>query len=316
MVDDQWLGAELAGYRIDALIGHGGAGVVYRATHLRLQRPAAVKLLADGLAADAEYRRRFEREARLAAGLEHPHIVPIHDAGHARDRLFLAMRYIDGPNLATLIDNDGPLGLRDTCELLAGIADALDSAHHAGLVHRDVKPANILIATSVGSTRGRHAYLCDFGIARHTATSSTLTTSGQLLGTLQYCAPEQIQGQAIDGRTDQYALACVVFHCLTGRVPYPADEPAAVMFAHVSADPPRASTCNPALPAAVDDVIARALAKQPAHRFTDCATFLHALVDTDDAASPALTPGSSPISPTPHSLVSVSPVRATEPFAT
>jgi YVTN family beta-propeller protein len=303
MVDDQWLGAELAGYRIERLIGRGGAGVVYRATHLRLHRPAAVKVLAVGLAVEAEYRRRFEREARLAAGLEHEHIVPIYDAGYAQDRLFLAMRYIEGPNLATVIDNDGPLGLRDTCELLAGIANALDSAHQAGLVHRDVKPANILIATPEGPTRRRHAYLCDFGIARHAATSSTLTATGQVLGTLQYCAPEQIQGQPVDGRADQYALACVVFHCLTGRVPYPADEPSAVMFAHISAEPPRASAHNPTLPPAVDDIIARALAKQPAQRFPDCATFLHALAGTNNVASPAVTPQPSPTSPTPHTVI-------------
>jgi serine/threonine protein kinase len=297
MVADQWLGAELAGYRIEALIGRGGAGVVYRATHLPLHRPAAVKLLAPGLAADAEYRRRFEREARVAAALEHPHIVPIYDAGYAEGVLYLAMRYIDGPNLATVIHDDGPMDLPRFCELLTGIAEALDSAHHAGLVHRDVKPANVLVTTP-GQPAGRqHAYLCDFGIARQS--SSTLTTAtGEFLGTLQYAAPEQIQGQPVDGRTDQYALACVAYHCLTGQVPYPADEPAAVMFAHISADPPPASTHNPALPPAVDDIIARALAKKPDHRFPDCTTFLHALATGDNTTSPALPPPTPAAPPT------------------
>ncbi|WP_255687385.1 serine/threonine-protein kinase [Pseudonocardia sp. TRM90224] len=283
MVDDRWLGAELAGYRIEALIGHGGAGVVYRAVQVRLQRAAAVKLLAPGLASDAEFRQRFEREARLAARLEHPHIVPIYDSGFADGVLYLTMRYIDGPNLATVVDDNGPMGLHQVCGLLTGIAEALDSAHQAGLVHRDVKPANVLLATA-----GRHAYLCDFGIARYAAAGSTLTSAGQLLGTLSYCSPEQLQGRHVDGRADQYALACVAFFCLTGRAPFVADEPSAVMFAHIFAAPPPARAHNSALSPAVDEVIARALAKEPADRFDDCATFVHALAA---AAGPVAPPG-------------------------
>jgi serine/threonine protein kinase len=299
MATDQWLGAELAGYRIDALIGHGGAGVVYRATHLRLRRPAAVKLLAPSLAADAEYRRRFEREARLAAALEHPHIVPVYDAGYAEDVLYLAMRYIDGPNLGTVLDEHGPMNLPLVCDLLTGVAEALDSAHHAGLVHRDVKPANIMITSPTQPGQSPRAYLCDFGIARHATSSSSLTTTGQFLGTLQYCAPEQIQGQPVDGRTDQYALACVAYHCLTGQTPYPTDEPSAVMFAHISADPPRPSAHNPALPPAIDDVIARALAKQPAHRYPDCSTFLAALTTAANTPAQAPLQNANPGDPTP-----------------
>ncbi|MEJ3656583.1 protein kinase [Actinomycetes bacterium KLBMP 9759] len=287
MVDDRWLGVELAGYRIEALIGHGGAGVVYRATQMRLQRPAAVKLLAPGLASDTEFRLRFEREARLAARLEHPHIVPIYDSGFADGVLYMTMRYIDGPNLATTIDDSGPMQPHQVCELLIGIAEALDTAHHAGLVHRDVKPANVLLAASGRSTGGHHAYLCDFGIARHAAGGSTLTAAGQLMGALSYCAPEQLQGQHVDGRTDQYALACVAYFCLTGLAPFAAGEPAAVMFAHIFTSPPPASIHNPELPPAVDVVIARALAKQPTDRFGDCITFIHALAA---AASPAAPP--------------------------
>jgi serine/threonine protein kinase len=303
MLDDQWLGSELAGYRIDALVGRGGVGVVYRATHLLLERPAAVKLLGAGLAADPEYRRRFEREAHLAAGLEHPHIVPIYDAGYAEGVLYLAMRYIDGPNLATAIAGDGPMDLPRVCELLTGVAEALDSAHHAGLVHRDVKPANVLLTSPGQPQRRQRAYLCDFGIARRTASSSSLTTTGQFLGTLRYCAPEQIQGQLVDGRADQYALGCVIYECLTGRVPYPAEEPAAVMFAHLSAVPPRASAHNPALPAAVDDVIARALAKHPDQRFPDCTTFVQALATAHHSTAPVLPSPAPPVPATPHSLI-------------
>ncbi len=305
MAGDRWLGTELAGYRIDAVVGRGGVGVVYRATHLTLRRPVALKLLADGLAADAEYRRRFEREARLAAALDHPHIVPIHDAGYTQDVLYLAMSYIDGPNMATVIDNDAPMDLAHVCALLTGVAEALDSAHRAGLVHRDVKPANILTGgrgVPTDSTRpaGRsRAYLCDFGIARSTTATSAQTTTGQFLGTLQYCAPEQIQGRPLDGLADQYALACVIYHCLTGQPPYPAGEPSALIFAHLSADRPRPSTHNPALPATVDDVIARALAKQPAHRYPDCTTFLHALAAADDAGASNAAAASAPSNPHP-----------------
>lgn len=281
MADDPWVGVELAGYRLEALVGRGGVGVVYRATHLRLQRPAAVKLLASSPAADPEYQRRFEREARLAASLHHPYIVPIYDAGHDRGVLYLAMPYIDGPNLATLIDTDGPMDVSRICTPLSGVAEALDSAHQAGLVHRDVKPANILI-TPAQPPELQRGYLCDFGIARHVdaTTSGALTSLGQFLGTLRYCAPEQIQGQPLDGRADQYALACVIYHCLTGQPPYSADEPAAIMFAHLSAEPPRPSAHRTELPAGIDPVITRAMAKQPGDRYPDCATFLQALMAT------------------------------------
>lgn len=298
---EDWLGVEIAGYRIDALIGRGGAGVVYRATHLRLQRVAALKLLAPALAGDEDYRLRFEREARLAAGLEHPNIVPIYDAGHDHDVLYLAMRYVAGHNLATLLDTEGIFELPRLFQLLMGIAEALDTAHRAGLVHRDIKPANILVTTAQSDHRER-AYLCDFGIARATSTTSIHTTVGQFLGTLHYCAPEQIQGQALDGRADQYALACVVFQCLTGQVPFPVEGPAAIMFAHISTEPPRPSAQIPALPPTLDDIIARALAKQPDHRYPNCVSFLRALagVETDPAspppastATPAPDPGTS-----------------------
>jgi serine/threonine protein kinase/DNA-binding beta-propeller fold protein YncE len=288
MAADRWLGVELAGYRIDALVGRGGAGVVYRATHVQLGRLVALKLLAPSLAADAEYRRRFEREARVAAGLDHPHIVPIYDAGYAQDVLYLAMRFIDGPTLDAVID-EGPMAPGRVCELLTGVADALDHAHRAGLVHRDVKPGNVLIGSPDQPTGGESAYLCDFGIARRSTATSALTTTGQFLGTLQYCSPEQIQGRHIDGRADQYALACVAYHCLTGRVPYPADELAAMMFAHVSADPPRASAHVPTLPIGMDDVIVRALAKDPEQRFPDCTTFMREL--TAARNSPAYSAG-------------------------
>jgi serine/threonine protein kinase len=318
---DPWLGAELGGYRIEARVGRGSTGVVYRATHLRLGRPAALKLLTSGVAADADYRRRFDREARLAAGLDHPHIVPIYDGGYDRAVLYLAMRYIDGPNLGTLIDNDGPMPPHRLCELLAGIAEALDGAHRVGLVHRDVKPTNILIANPDQPDARRRAYLCDFGIARRITKSSALATADQFVGTLQYSAPEQIQGQDIDGRADQYSLACVVFHCLTGRLPFPVEEPAAVMVAHVSAEPPQPSRYVPTLLTGVDGILARALAKQPAQRFPDCATFLHALAavgghPTGPAVLSSPGPTSTTTNPTDTLIWRTGRTRSQEPVPT
>ncbi|MBW0125877.1 serine/threonine-protein kinase, partial [Pseudonocardia oceani] len=251
-----WVGHVLAGHRIDALVGEGGMGVVYRATHLNLRRTVALKVLSPALAADLEYRRRFEREATIAASLEHPAVVPIYDAGHANGVLFLSMRFIEGDDLGAVLQREGPLDVTRLCALLGPVADALDAVHEAGLVHRDVKPGNVLISRP-GRSRSGQVYLCDFGIARgRTDPGSDITAAGRYLGTLQYSSPEQIQGKWIDGRSDQYGLACLVHRGLTGQVPYPRDDTAAVIYAHLAADPPRPSLLRPDLPPAVDDVLA------------------------------------------------------------
>ncbi len=282
-----WVGRVLAGHRIDALIGEGGMGVVYRATHLRLRRPVALKVLPPTLAADQDYRRRFEREAAIAASLEHPNVVPIYDAGHANGILYLSMRFVDGEDLGAVLRREGPLSVERVCAVLAPVAEALDAVHEAGLVHRDVKPGNILIARTSRPRGGEHVYLCDFGIAKGATTAgSDITSAGQIIGTLQYSSPEQIEGKWLDGRSDQYGLACLVFRSLTGQVPYPRPETAAVLYAHLAADPPRPSRHRRELPAAVDDAVARATAKQPDRRFPSCAAFIAALRAAAEPAPP------------------------------
>jgi serine/threonine-protein kinase len=278
----EWIGGVLAGHRIDAVIGEGGMGVVFRATHLKLQRTVALKVLPPALASDLDFRRRFEREAAIAASLEHPAVVPIYDAGHENGVLYLSMRFVDGDDLGAVLQREGPLGVERLCALLGPVADALDAVHEAGLVHRDVKPGNILIARP-GRSRGGQVYLCDFGIAK--GAGNEHTSAGTYLGTLQYSSPEQIQGRWLDGRADQYGLACVAFRGLTGRVPYPLDDNAAVIYAHLAAPPPRPGLLRPDLPAAVDAAVARAAAKDPGHRFPTCSAFVAAL----RAAAPSRT---------------------------
>ncbi len=275
------VGRVVAGHRIDALVGEGGMGVVYRATHLRLQRAVALKVLPPPLAADQDYRRRFEREAAIAASLEHPNVVPIYDAGHANGLLYLSMRFVDGEDFGSLLRREGPLGVERVCALLGPVADALDAVHEAGLVHRDVKPGNVLIGRTVRPNGHRQVYLCDFGIAKSRAAGPDLTSAGQYIGTLQYSSPEQIEGRWLDGRSDQYGLACLVFRALTGQVPYPRDDSIrAVIYAHLAADPPRPRLHRPDLPPAVDAVVTRAAAKHPDHRFPTCSAFIAALHST------------------------------------
>ncbi|MGI5132729.1 protein kinase domain-containing protein [Pseudonocardia sp. CA-107938] len=272
------VGHVVAGHRIDAVLGEGGMGVVYRATHLRLHRPVALKVLPPPLAADQDYRRRFEREAAIAASLEHPNVIPIYDAGHANGLLYLSMRFVDGEDLGALLRREGPLSGELVCAVLGPVADALDAVHEAGLVHRDVKPGNVLIARTVRPNGHRQVYLCDFGIAKNpTSGGPDLTSAGQYIGTLQYSSPEQIEGRWLDGRSDQYGLACLVYRALTGQVPYPRDDTSAVIYAHLAGSPPRPTELRPDLPPAVDGVVARAAAKHPDHRFPTCSAFVAAL---------------------------------------
>jgi len=269
------IGSIFAGYRIERLIDRGGMGVVYLAEDRRLRRRIALKLIAPEWAADPACRHRFLLESDLLGELSHPNIVTIHAAGEWHDQLYLAMRYIEGTSLARLLATRGPLDLRPSFELVRQVGAALDAAHAQGIVHRDVKPANVLV-----STRGR-AYLTDFGLTRRTTSESDVTTAGTIVGTIGYMAPERLTGETVDrafvNRVDVYALGCVLVACLTAREPFPRDSREATMWAHVHAPPPRPSAIRPDLPAAVDDVVARALAKDPADRYATAGTLVGAL---------------------------------------
>jgi DNA-binding beta-propeller fold protein YncE len=271
------VGSEFLGYRIEELIGQGGMGVVYRAHDLRLKRTVALKLIAPELALDERFRERFSRESELAMSLEHPNVVPIHDAGDVGDRLYLAMRYVEGTDLRSLLRAEGALDPARALAICSQIAAALQAAHARGLVHRDVKPANVLL------DEGEHAYLADFGLTRQLDEHRVRAGEHRSLGTPSYLAPEQIEGKAVDGRADVYSLGCLFYECLTGYPPFPRDSLLAVAWAHLEEAPPSASDHKPGLPAAIDAVIRKAMAKEPAHRYPTCAAFIA-------AAEEALTP--------------------------
>ena len=269
-------GAMLAGYRIEEEIGRGGMAVVYRAYDDHLDRQVALKVLAPGLARDQVFRARFIQESRIAAATEHPNIIPVFSAGEADGVLYIAMRYIPDGDVRSLIDRVGPLPPARACALIAQAASALDAAHARGLVHRDVKPTNMLLEISPRTSRPDHLYLSDFGLAKPSAASG-LTATGQFFGTVDYVAPEQIQGEPLDGRTDQYALACTAFEMLSGSPPFQRENGMAVISAQLSEPPPSLSARVPGLPAAADRVIAKALAKSPADRYERCLDFAEAL---------------------------------------
>jgi serine/threonine protein kinase len=248
-------GTIVSGYRIDGVLGEGGMGTVYEATQLSLQRVVALKLLAANLGDDPGFRARFEREGHVQAALDHRHIVSVYEAGQSDYGLFLAMRLVRGPTLKQLIF-DGSLDPRRSVRLLAQVASALDAAHEAGLIHRDIKPQNILVGTS------DHAYLADFGLIK-APDEARLTGTGQFIGTIDYVAPEQVQGEPATPASDIYSLTCVLYECLTGEVPFPKPSEAAVLHAQVMQPPPTVSEQRPDLPPALDGVIAQGMAKDP-----------------------------------------------------
>jgi YVTN family beta-propeller protein len=258
------IGSELAGYRIEALIGRGGMGAVYRAQEAGLERKVALKVIAPELAQDTHFRDRFLRESQIAASLDHPHVIPILKAGEEDGLLFLAMRYVEGTDLAQLLAKEGALEPRRAVQLLEQVAEALDAAHELGLVHRDVKPSNVLIASAAGK---EHCYLADFGLTKRTTSLSGVSALGQVVGTLEYVAPEQITGDPLDVRSDVYSLGCVIYECLTGQAPLPRATDVALLWAHVHEEPPPPSKAKPELPRELDSVLARALAKEPARRY-------------------------------------------------
>ena len=271
-------GSQLAGYRTEEEIGRGGMAVVYRAYDDHLDRRVALKVLAPDLARDEVFRARFIQESRIAAATEHPNIIPVFSAGEADGVLYIAMRHVPDGDVRTLIDRVGPLPAARACALIAQAASALDAAHARGLVHRDVKPTNMLLEISSRTSRPDHLYLSDFGLAKPSAAATGLTATGQFFGTVDYIAPEQIQGDPLDGRTDQYALACTAFEMLSGSPPFQRENGMAVISAQLSEPPPSLSARVPGLPAAADRVIAKALAKSPADRYDRCLDFAEALL--------------------------------------
>ena len=277
---DPRLGTVVAGYRIEGRIGRGGMGVVYLAEHQTLRRRAALKIIVPDLAENKDFRERFLREARIAAALDHPSVVTIYDAGEVGGLLYIAMQYVPGNDLSQILRDEGRLGPYRVLDIGRQVGAALDAAHRAGLIHRDVKPANVLID-------GRLAFLTDFGLTKERAAAgATLTRVGEVVGTTHYLAPEQIDGREVDARADVYALACVVFHCLTGEVPFPRDNDMSVLYAHLHDEPPRLSERRPGLPEDLDAVLAKALDKDPDRRFATCDELITAARVVVDAAGP------------------------------
>ncbi|MFF2085992.1 protein kinase [Nocardia sp. NPDC058176] len=308
-------GAALAGYRIERTLGGGGMGTVYLARHPRLPRRDALKVLDTRLAADPTFRARFEREADLAARLQHPNIVQIYDRGVDGDRLWIAMQYVDGSDAAQLLRQGlTVLSAERAVRIVRKAARGIDHAHRQGLLHRDIKPANLLVARADDGTDA--VLVTDFGIARSMGETTALTSAGSVLGTLAYAAPEQLEGRPLDARTDIYALGCTLYELLTGFVPFPREGPAAQISAHLLEPPPRPSLADPALPPVLDAVIARAMAKNPADRFPTCAALAEAAV-----AAFAATRGSdettadlsSPTGPSPHPADSAPTRESTRP---
>jgi serine/threonine protein kinase len=273
---DAAAGGQIAGYQLAAEIGRGGMAIVYRALDTRLGRTVALKILAPQLAEDESFRRRFIHESRAAAAVDHPHIVPVFEAGESDGSLFIAMRYVGTGDVRTLLERDGALPVPRAVTIASQVASALDAAHARGLIHRDIKPANMLLASSADG-RADHVYLSDFGLSKQSLAPTGLTSTGQFMGTLDYVAPEQIEGKAVDGRSDQYALACTTFEMLTGAPPFRREENLALMWAQLSEPPPPPSQRRPELPPAVDQVICKALAKAPDDRYRSCLEFAVAM---------------------------------------
>ncbi|GHE07928.1 serine/threonine-protein kinase [Streptomyces alanosinicus] len=282
------IGRQVAGYLVESEIGRGGMAVVYRARDLRLDRTVALKLLAPELARNDTFRNRFTHESQVAAAIDHPHIVPVFEAGETDGVLYIAMRYVPGSDLRRLLDLRGPLPLPDAVRIAGQVASALDAAHEHGLVHRDVKPGNILIAEGIDSDHPEHVYLTDFGLTKKSLSLSGFTSVGQFVGTLDYVAPEQISGRPVDGRCDVYGLACVVYESLAGSPPFLREDDMALLWAHQYDEPPPPSEARPGLPPALDPVFAKALAKSPDARHETCLAFVSDLrTATESAPGPA-----------------------------
>ncbi|MEA2450948.1 MAG: hypothetical protein QOG63_2880 [Thermoleophilaceae bacterium] len=284
------VGSVFAGHRIDGVAGRGGMGVVYVVTHLRLQHRRALKVIAPEYSSDEGFRRRFERESRVAASIDNPHVLPIHDAGEEAGRLYVTMRYVDGIDLRKLIRSRGRLPAALAADIVGQNATALDAAHARALVHRDVKPANVLLA---GDPDRPSAFLTDFGLTKLASSESSLTATGMFVGTIDYVAPEQLEGRPLDARADVYSLGCMLYHALTGSVPYPQETQLAKMYAHAHEPPPAASRLVPGLPPRLDGVLACAMAKRPEERYSSAGDFaraVHAALAAPVRTQPRLPP--------------------------
>jgi serine/threonine-protein kinase len=258
-VSDLAIGIDFAGCRIEELIGRGGMGVVYRGIDLRLDRPVAIKLIATEHAADPAVRRRFEREARLMASIDHPNVIPVYAAGEQDGHLYLVMRFVPGTDLHALLHERTRLEPAEAARIVAALGGALDAAHAAGLVHRDIKPANVLLADD-------HVYLTDFGITRAVGSSTRVTDSDEWVGTVDYMSPEHLRGAETDPRSDVYSLGCLLYATLTGTAPFRRQTAAATILAHIEERPPKVSE-TPGVPKAFDRVVGKALAKRPIDRY-------------------------------------------------
>jgi hypothetical protein len=295
------LGSTIGGYRIESVAGRGGMGVVYRAMQLGLDRVVALKVIAPDLAADPGFRERFTRESRVAASIDHPNVIPVYEAGEQDGLLYLSMRYVEGTDLGRLLKQDGRLEAQRAARIVAQVADALDAAHARGLVHRDVKPGNVLIAD------GNRAFLTDFGLTKRAEEATGLTKTGTWVGTVDYVAPEQVQGEAVDARTDVYALGCVLWHALSGQVPFPRPSEIARVYAHVHEQPPAVDWAQLGVPPEIDEVVRRALAKDPAARFPSAGDLGRAAMAACEGRAPsvgertvaagAAAPGATQVSP-------------------
>jgi serine/threonine protein kinase len=279
-------GTEFAGYTVQSLIARGGMGVVYRAFDVQLGRPVALKLLAPELSAHEKFRQRFVRESRLAASVDHPNILPVYAAGESSGLLYIAMRFVLGTDLKAELEQRGSLPLPEALRILTDTAAALDAAHKAGLVHRDVKPGNILLSN--GTPDGnRHVYLTDFGLTKRTTSATGVTTVGHFLGTLDYVAPEQIRGRDVDGRADVYALGCVAYTLLAGHPPFDHDDDSAQLWAHMVEEPPFLRSERPEIPGAVEQAIRAAMAKEPDQRPPTSGAFI-AMMSEPAASGPRI----------------------------
>ena len=278
-------GAIFAGHRIEGIAGRGGFGVVYRATHIHLDHVVALKLISSGRGGEETFRQRFISESRIAVSIRHPNVVAVHDAGEEDGLLYVTMDFIDGTDLRGLLNREGRLDPENAVSLVRQLAAALDAAHEKGLVHRDIKPGNVLIDERGG---GQHVYLTDFGLSKQMDATSGVTASGAFVGTLDYVAPEQIKGARLDARTDVYALGCVMFELLSGDVPFAStEEKVAKIYAHLQEEPPELVDAAPEVPAALSEVVWRAMAKEPDDRHPSAGDFARAAAAAVEGRQPS-----------------------------